>query len=134
MERIKVQTAELSGQALNWAVAMATGGTPWITPFGGVGFDSSCWAMGSFEPDRKVKQGAKLLDEWLISTTYTPLSGQEEPGYWSAWGRFGTPVFNNSSRLVAGLRALVYKSFGDVVEVPEILINGTEPLGNHDDK
>lgn len=117
-----VATAELSGQSLNWAVAKAAGGTPWITPFGAVGRDSECWAEGAFEPALTWDQGGRLLELGLISLNYEPVDGQGAPGYWSAYFRHDSPTFSDRSMLVAGLRALVHAKLGEMVEVPTVLI------------
>jgi len=120
-QMVLARTAELSGQALNWAVAKATGGSPWITPFGAVGFDSSCWAMGAYEPhhDRSLAQG--IFDSFLVSFVYEVSVSGPRAGTWSAWC-LGASVFTDTNRLVAGLRAVVYSKFGDEIEVPSVLV------------
>lgn len=119
---VAVATTDLAGQPLNWAAAKATGGTPWITPFGAVGFDSECWAGGAFEPARLWAQGGPLLEQGLISLSYEPVDGKGEPGYWWAWFRHDSPTFRDRSMLVAGLRALVHSRLGEAVDVPEVLL------------
>ncbi len=99
---MKLKTSELTGVALDWAVAQCE-------EYGIGGFyPSTDWAQAGpiIERERIAIDGTAILGQWM-AVFYVP---EEEP--WEMRGP--TP-------LVAAMRAYVASKLGDEIEVPEEL-------------
>lgn len=118
MKTVKIKTGELTGPALDWAVAEAVGVELYnehhgedlrilIDPIYGI---CTAWA-----PSSNWHQCGPLIEEYRVETlfsggmTYSKLSGLKD-----ASGCDQTP-------LIAACRAIVSAKLGDEVEVPEKL-------------
>lgn len=123
MKMTKVRIDHLDGVALDWAVAKAIGGNPWVTPFGGVGLDSECWALAPFRPSTDWAHGGPLIETDKVHIE--PISSK---WWWAGFEReFGDlqPYWAGKTALIAACRALVGRFLqSDTVEVPAALING----------
>lgn len=117
---IEVKVAELSGPALDWAVAQAEGHP--VSILGGELLDSypedcPCYGNGLYEPSADWGQGGPLIDKHRMSFEdgvtdfYAVCAGGE--GYGPA-------------HLVAACRAIVSAALGDTVQVPSELIGGAQ--------
>lgn len=125
---MKIKTSELTGAALDWAVAKCKGIDPIIRPYntkagaalyshGGATIPleySTNWAQGGPIIDRLFKQGLRLhTAEYVTGVRDKNLiaASLDSPnGFW-----FGpTP-------LIAAMRCYVASKLGDEVEVPEEL-------------
>ena len=115
---MKIKTKDLTGAALDWAVAKCEGAHPQISYpdkrlFGAIGdtFDySTDWA-----------QGGPLLNQHKISRTI------DHSGLWIAYAGYNLNdeqrhMQCDRSELVAGLRCLVALNLGEVVDVPEEML------------
>jgi hypothetical protein len=116
MKSIKV--SELTGAALDWAVAMANDYKPRIystqsiraqLPSGGV--------IAPFMPSFNWAQGGPIIEREGIATRE---NGDSDDWYackrWDNHGKFG------ATPLIAAMRCYVASKLGDEVEVPEELL------------
>ena len=122
-----MKTSELTGAALDWAVAKCEGGTDfwydtiatyWIKLDGKDRALSKGWAQ-SFTPSTDWAQGGPIIEREKIRLDTT---WNQEDGHWSAridsvggWWLGDTP-------LIAAMRCYVVSKLGDTVEIPQGLI------------
>ena len=118
---MKMKTAELTGVALNWAVAMCegwkyttardnTGQYPWLIK---VGRDIN---PKQYRPSSNWMQGGKIIEREGISILST------ESGEWCA--TIGELYYEDDNPrsptpLIAAMRCYVASKMGDEVEIPE---------------
>lgn len=125
---MKIKTSELTGAALDWAVAKAEGlidadikvgkaTTKAVVldgPHGPVDMRSGEY----FRPSTDWSQGGPISDRERISTEWSPL--------WGCWAardlRNAAFSFMGPTALVAAMRCYVASKLGDEVEVPEELL------------
>ena len=96
-----MKTSELTGAALDWAVAMAEN-----------------WAGADFEVrpySTDWAQGGPILSSQLIDRVFNHRSGL----WLASTSRDTIHVQQDSSELVAGMRCYVASKLGDDVDVPE---------------
>ena len=109
---MKIKTADLTGQALDWAVERALGTSEfWFAPDefkpqyeSGESHYSTNWAQGGPIIEREGMQIQTFMDKWLASIP-KPFVQQEGP----------TP-------LIAAMRCYVSSRLGDEVDIPEELL------------
>jgi hypothetical protein len=112
-----MKTSELTGAALDWAVAKCEGGHIGVAN-NGVFFDAHDGdGFTSFEPSTDWAQGGPIIerDGLLI---------RPEPGkYWSSWvhGADNPCYSSGPTPLIAAMRCYVASKMGDEVDVPEEL-------------
>ena len=127
MNTAKIKTSELSGKALDWALAKA------IFP---ESFAGRCnkqglpyWAAGwlrSGSPSTDWAQLGPLIDQYKISMMPRPVLDLSN-AYW--WAQVGPERPENSTlnhgetALIAACRAIVAAELGDEVEIPEELVS-----------
>jgi hypothetical protein len=104
MKTVKVKTSELTGAALDWAVAEAEGLMP-----------SKNWTGMYYRPSTDWSVGGPLIERYEI--TVDP----SRSGHWAAANESGNWVESNSP-LISTCRAIVASKLGDTVEVPEQLV------------
>lgn len=127
-----VKTSELTGKALDWAVAVCLGGeglwydtiaTHWIKIDGKDRALSKGWAQ-SFTPSTDWAQGGLIIEKikgfqfkhWLESKPETCCEAHIH-NYEGDWITFGpTP-------LIAAMRCFVASKLGDFVDVPKELVD-----------
>jgi hypothetical protein len=97
-----MKTAELTGAALDWAVAKALGEYKPV----GIPAYSTDWA-----------QGGPIIEREKIGSLH------EARGVWSASTKWDDPdmVFYGKTKLIAAMRCYVASKLGNEVEVPEVL-------------
>lgn len=130
---MKLKTSELTGLALDYAVALASGATAFqsddirwfFTLHGDTYALSSGWGSMSYHPSTNWAQGGLLIEQEGISLRYLPIT--DDPFRWVATekpsmkhpkpqGVYGpTP-------LIAAMRCFVASNLGDTVEVPYELV------------
>jgi hypothetical protein len=124
---MNVSTAELTGTALDWAVAIAEGFTPeqlYISK--GVYCESSIYTT-TFDADgvargymtgpdrlysRKWEAGGQIIEREQIAILPCPNG-------WSARIGFGGEYIEGTTPLIAAMRCYVASKLGDNVELPE---------------
>jgi hypothetical protein len=149
---IEVQTRDLAGRPLNWAVAQA------VKPKGFVLRDATgemgCWVMGiaydAEDPESWLKSGWAPSTDWnvggpliekyrVLLTPPTDLVHRNFGNFdsrngWYESGMWGSTIFGKDrkhrrtafhhpdSPLIAAMRAIVQFELGDTVQVPKELI------------
>ena len=111
-----MKTNELTGAALDWAVAKCEVGAEFICEIGDPHFYSTDWAQGGPIIEReKINLSAYELDD----------DGLENPG-WQAWPNYGMSdwFLSGNTPLIAAMRCYVASKLGDEVEIPEELTQG----------
>lgn len=114
-----MKTSELTGKALNAAVAVAQG---WTLKLNGI---TPIWEHENglqtaiyYQPSTDWKQGGPILQEYRIAT-----EPARDTGIWLAWMEcFDRPDYvetNGMTKLQAGMRCFVLSKLGDTVELPE---------------
>jgi hypothetical protein len=108
-----LKVCELTGAALDWAVAMALGKRPSMFIVKQTGKLS---AEHNYSTD--WAQGGPIIDREHISTAYVYW------GEWEAWDdkTMPPPKYRGPSPLIAAMRCYVASKLGDDVEVPEELV------------
>ncbi len=118
-----IKTSELTGSALNWAVAMCEGVTVKKYPespslFFGEGFDK-------YRPSTDWSQGGPIIERERINVHLL----DDKPDIWAAnlgnpWGALPN-VFSRlgPTPLTAAMRCYVASKLGDEVEVPDELLS-----------
>lgn len=123
---MKVKTAELTGIALDYAVALASGATAFqsddirwfFTLHGDTYVLSSGWGSMSYHPSTNWAQGGPLIQMYEIDLKVV------EGGMWQASNFFNDLVihrFVGYSPLEAAMRCFVASKLGEEVELPEKL-------------
>lgn len=144
---IEVNTCDLIGPALDWAVGVIANGEKPVTCVGRLPRWKFKWLESSVWPDLEMELGD--IDRWSPSTDWSqcgPLiekykagfsfvaADSAEPSYpmaWSAWLDEDTTEFFGVSPLIAACRAIVAAKLGDVVSVPaELVQQPTEGSGD----
>ena len=119
-----MKTAELTGVALDWAVAVAEGGTDFGTDGITYGFKlhgrlkvlATGWALTmSYHPSTDWKQGGPIIEREKICTDFL-LNGQ-----WLAISRTTEKQGYGPTPLIAAMRCYVASKLGDNTEIPEEL-------------
>lgn len=117
---VEVKTAELTGPALDWAVAKAVGGkVDWEGESKLLWFESSNHEWVVWSPSTDWAQGGPLIDkhhvgfslftDW-VATVETPDSGVI------------IATESGPTHLIAACRAIVAAKLGDAVQVPAELV------------
>ena len=128
---IEVSAANLSGEALGWAVAMAEGLDVYLEPpdYNGIPWRVFARYQGQaiehtkrFNPWEDWALGGALIDKHHGSTQHCP-GLSEEVQYSGGPGLAGIWSYGPTA-LVAFSRGLVHYKLGDTVQLPKELIHG----------
>lgn len=122
----EVKTADMSGEALNWAVAEATGMKPFLaepqygnshlvmaryTPEG-----CTFEVTTRFTPSTEWRQCGPLIEEFRVSIIYSDETC--DPCAWT----YSTFQWDGNTSLVAACRAIAASVLGETVSVPKELL------------
>ena len=117
-----MKTSELTGAALNWAVAKCEGiplvfkGRKWSTDGAGERCGpfvaSLCW--DSYSPSTNWSQGGPIIERKKITLEWT---GEN----WMAYIRHDDEFFGPTP-LIAAMRCYVASKLGDTIDMPEHLL------------
>lgn len=107
---MKIKTAELTGVALDWAVAKCEVGAGFIGEIDDPHFYSTDWALGG-----------PIMEREGIDCTFHPGVGA---GYWTATHVDYYDDFESPSLLEAVMRRYVANKIGDEVEIPDEILKG----------
>lgn len=115
---MRVNTAELTGKRLDWAVAIALGIKPkWdMTDYW---LDAVCCSLHRYSPSTEWNRGGPLIEEERVETAYMP--------NFEAWSAcvydhtYGATNGYGPTPLIAAMRCLVAAKLGGTVEIPENL-------------
>ena len=125
----EVNTRELEGAALDWAVDSSEGNyqryvNSRTMPDDTV-LDYPRWAsFSAWSPSRNWNQGGPIIEREHITLDYAPESTNGKwiaeiwpmTGAQSKWGRSDSP-------LVAAMRAYVHSQFGDTINIPQEVLD-----------
>ena len=124
---MQVKVNELSGNALDWAVAKSAGVGVHMSRGGWVVFDSDSHAefsngyndskMQMFKPSSNWAQGGVIIEREGIALLKRPM------GYWVA---SLDRTCEGDAPLIASMRCYVASKLGDEVEIPDELFEGVE--------
>lgn len=133
MNMIEVKTQDLTGDALDWAVAQAIGayrgdyrfsenGPPdkaWIFP-DGVPLNAT---TGKFKPSTDWAHGGPLIESRTVTVAPYSVSVSGAAHFWVAepWPEIEAPI-DGPTPLIAACRAIVAGKLGVVVSIPAELI------------
>lgn len=123
---MKTKTSELTGNALDWAVAKALGMHVWPTQGGWFTFDSDAYSeyrndynddkLQSFRPSTNWAQGGAIIEREKIEIV--PVADE----MWDAYKQDQHIPNSGATPLIAAMRCYVASKLGDEVELPEGLI------------
>lgn len=137
---MKVKTSELTGAALDWAVAECEGKNgvlhdDGITRCIVIAAPSGVY-KGTWRPSLNWAQGGPIIERGLIHTYPRFTAGRTEGGsdvyQQDGWAAYVTPPafwvtprpLTGPTPLIAAMRCLVSSKLGDEVEVPDELVEG----------
>lgn len=113
-----VKTSELTGSALDWSVAEATGKPLIRKELGGLRIELCRGIAAQWAPSFNWHQGGPLIDKygvWLSDDTGEAVA--------SCYPHVNEYVHVGPTRLTAACRAIVHLKLGDEVDVPEELLS-----------
>jgi hypothetical protein len=121
-----MKTSELTGPALDWAVAQCESYTckfddevsgAWLVPAEPYLFDEM--PLGKFKPSTNWAQGGPIIERERIA-----IDGDAEDGTsWAASTRDAACYWVGPTPLIAAMRCYVASKLGDEVDVPPELTN-----------
>jgi hypothetical protein len=103
---MKIKTSELTGAALDWAVARCEGRSH--TDFG--------WWWDNYHPSTDWAQGGPIIEREKTTVEYTG-----DPDTWCACIMADQEVYGPTP-LIAAMRCYVASKLGDEVEIPQELL------------
>lgn len=121
---VEVKVQELTGTALDWAVAQAEGLKAAIYPDKPryVFIDSPGSGCGPYHPSLSWAQGGPLLEKHGINTEQSSWDWKGTCILWRAKAQVDSAYFDHVNLLVAVMRAVVHANLGDTVSVPSELM------------
>lgn len=127
---MKIKTAELTGAALDWAVAEADGLRPFVRPKGIEVLFNGVPRRVPFSPSTDWSQGGPIIEREGIEINvrnWSPSPGCRLPGKyeWSARLCFVRQTEGKQfgpTPLIAAMRCYVASKLGEEVEIPEELL------------
>ncbi len=119
---MKIKVSELTGAALDWAVAKCEGVALVLAPFRGarnfvILGQNMKPTTATYEPSTHWAQGGPIIEQWCIDVEHTPSKG------WRAARHVGiVPLYEyGPTPLIAAMRCYVASKLGGEVDVPEEL-------------
>lgn len=108
---MRIKTSELTGVALDWAVAKADG------------HDMDHFqVVDAYQPSTDWAQGGPIIErEGICTKRQLPASAGYE---WNSWQhtKFGNGDASGPTPLIAAMRCYVASKIGDEIEIPEELL------------
>ncbi len=116
---MKIQTSELNGEALDWAVAKCLM-TRVVISFSG---ERGCYLTEDFKTGLILDYSNGGLEGWHLFNTRCTAFHRDPDG--TCWATVGISQCSGSDILEAFLRALVTERSGKEVDVPDDLVRET---------
>lgn len=121
---MKIKTSELSGAALDWAVAKCEDRDMYIDELGEV-----CFRDGDFgDYSSDWSQGGPIIERFQESETtfclfFNPYKDHPEYGNSRPWSaEYSGRISRGETLLIAAMRCYVASKLGDIVDIPEELL------------
>ncbi len=119
-----MKTSELTGAALDWAVAKCEGWDSYDTHSNGA-FElertstGECLWLRCFQPSTDWSQGGPIIEREAITVSEgSPVAGLE----WMACDRGSTHIQHGPTYLISAMRCYVASKLGDDINIPEELL------------
>ncbi|PIK75001.1 DUF2591 domain-containing protein [Pseudomonas sp. 382] len=129
---IRVKTADLSGEALGWAVGKAEGLDLQLAPPGYNGVPWRVFALYQGQSIEHTKRynpwedwalGGPIIDRLRVDLSSPPVIDTNNENGWQARPDDGMTFWHSGgTALIAACRAIVAAKLGDTVQVPKELI------------
>ena len=110
---MKIKTSELTGPALDWAVAKCAGEEVFMN----AGQLEALWTTDGYKPSTLWAQGGPIIEREQIDIMSRNKATRND---WIA-SRWAAPWYNGPTPLIAAMRCYVASKLGDEVEIPEEL-------------
>jgi hypothetical protein len=122
-----MKTYELTGQALDWAVAHAQGAGAALVLTHSHGqalilsdHTEDCDIGEHYQPSINWSQGGPIIERERITVVAMP------NGSWQSQGKDLRPHFHNATPLIAAMRCYVASKLGDEVDVPNEIVEAVK--------
>jgi hypothetical protein len=121
---MKIKTSELSGIALDWAVAKCEGHEIDSLMGGAVWYWLKCSLTGApevvevFRPSTDWAQGGPIIEREKTALIYFHDGGHEKGGEWLAEAALEEIEIYGPTALIAAMRCYVQSRQGDAIDVP----------------
>lgn len=111
-----MKTSELTGNALDWAVAKCEG---WIDDCNGWLYQATIKDVedGHYKPSTNWAQGGPIIERERIAVWFSK-------GDWKSQMRDTSAKMHGDTPLIASMRCYVASKLGDEVEIPDELLTG----------
>ncbi|MDE9566301.1 DUF2591 domain-containing protein [Xenorhabdus bovienii] len=116
---MKLKTSELTGQALDWAVAKSIGLPAIVTPFGNLIIKG----MEDYTPSTDWAQCGELIEKHHVELNFNSVS-EEWSAYIFNFEELESVIEDGDTPQIAICRAVVAAQLGDEVEIPDELVEG----------
>jgi len=131
---MKIKTQDLTGSALDYAVAMAAGAPVMLYKVGpvhdectlpytvaGTRYDGKPSPGAAYAPSTDWSKGGPIIERERIEIAYFPDGGHPDGGAWNAITCDEEVECFGPTPLIAAMRCYVATRLGDTVEVPDEL-------------
>ncbi len=119
-EFVEVKIQDLTGAALDWAVAKAEISPMEMPP------KDRVWSKycATYSPSTDWSQGGPLIEKYAVTLTPFAISFGGSPSYWlvQPWDQHCLPV-DGPTPLIAACRAIAASVLGETVSVPRELLS-----------
>jgi hypothetical protein len=109
---MKIKTAELTGPALDWAVAKCEYDELAAL---NIQYPQHARFYPKISPSTNWAQGGPIIERERITLVSMP------DGTWQSQGRNQRPHFHNPTPLIAAMRCFVASKLGEEIDIPEEL-------------
>lgn len=116
---VTMKTSELTGAALDWAVAKCGPNPEYVTHKNGVIMRQPVQYV--YSPSINWSQGGLIIEREKIGLDYFPDGGHEHGGEWFAACNEGEISSFGPTPLIAAMRCYVASKLGDDVTIPKEL-------------
>ena len=115
---MKIKTSELTGAALDWAVAKCEGkNSDWEIHAGNILYGRATTGFINYKPSTDWSQGGPIIERERISVISDAREIEGES--WMAENYDGFCMRFGQTTLIAAMRCYVASKLGDEVEIPE---------------
>ncbi|MDE9527949.1 phage protein NinX family protein [Xenorhabdus bovienii] len=117
---MKIKTSELTGRALDWAVAKSIGLPAIVTPFGNLIIEGM---EEDYTPSTDWSQCGELIEKHRVELDFNSVS-EEWSAYIFNFEELESVIEDGDTPQIAICRAVVATQLGDEVDIPDELVEG----------